>query len=231
MRIDCHTHTAKYSSCSRLGPRELCDWALQRGLQGLVLSEHRLQWRKDELDELQRRFPDLKLYSGMEVSLREGYDVVLLAGETILDLPPFPDVDSLARALKPHGDTIFSFVAHPFRYRSFMTPELQEVLEIVEGIEMNSINILKQAVVKDNGYYMPENHALYRKTQQTYELAPVYNSDTHARDSVATIANELPGACCPPGTRELGTLLREGAAREWQNTRQIETFLDNYLDF
>ncbi len=226
MRIDCHTHTKILSGCSSLKPSQLCSLALKRGLQGLVITEHRQQWQPVELAALQRKFPGLSIYGGVEISTREGYDVICISGEIMLDLPQFPDAPMLARLRKRYGEDIFTFVAHPFRYRNFMTPELQAVLEVVEGIEMNSMNILKTGPVQDNGRFAPENHELYERAQQDYDLAPVYNSDTHSPQSVASIANELPGDTCPSTVSELSRLLRQGTAKEWQNRPQIQAFLD-----
>lgn len=231
MRIDCHTHTKVLSGCSSLKPSQLCSLALKRGLQGLVITEHRQQWQPEDLAALQRKFPELSLYGGVELSTREGYDVICIAGDIMLDLPAFPDAAMLAELRERHGEDIFTFVAHPFRYRNFMTPDLQAVLEVVEGIEMNSMNILKTGPVHENGHYLPENHELYDRARRDYDLAPVFNSDTHSPHSVGCIANELPGEASPQNAAELGRLLREGASQEWQNPEVIEHFLDKLYIF
>jgi histidinol phosphatase-like PHP family hydrolase len=77
MLIDCHLHTTRYSPCSHLRPYDACALASQRGLDALVITEHQIQWNKKEIKELQQDFPELKLYSGVEVTLREGLDLVI----------------------------------------------------------------------------------------------------------------------------------------------------------
>ena len=230
MRIDCHTHTTRYSSCSILHPKELCALAVGRGLDAVVITEHGRQWGQDELALLRADFPDLAIFSGVEISLREGYDVICLTGDTLLDLPQFPTLSCLKRAISPHRSMIFTFVAHPFRFRNFMTPELAEILKTVEGIEMNSVNILKRAPHVNEGRYRAHNAALYDEARKRYGLVPLFNSDAHAPQGVATIANELPGPNAPRDCAELAALLRAAPPQEWQNPQQIEEALDRYED-
>jgi len=231
MRIDCHTHTSHYSACSHLRPAELCSLARERGLDGIVLTEHRVQWPQPDVEQMRLRFPDLTVYSGVEVSTREGYDVVLIADEIRLRLPDFPTAGHLQRLLEDCREEVFSFVAHPFRYRNIMTADLQRILQVVEGIEMNSMNILKGGPEEFEDGFAPVNLDMYIQAQQDFGLIPVYNSDTHAPESVGTIATELPGNEPPPDAAGLARLLRQGKGRQWQNTQQVERFLDRIYLF
>lgn len=226
MRIDCHAHTRTYSSCSSLRPAELCSLALERGLHGIVITEHRRQWPPEDLDMLRQRFPRLAIYSGVEISTVEGYDVVLIS-DLRLDLPDFPSASHLRRLFDEHDEEIFSFVAHPFRYRNMMTEDLQRILQVVEGIEMNSVNILKSGPEELDGRFEPDNRDKYLQARQKYNLLPLYNTDTHAKDSVAALANELPCDVPPTDAKGLIRLLRSGAGKQWQDPARIERFLEH----
>lgn len=229
MRFDCHTHTRLHSGCSSLRPDELCTLALERGLHGVVITEHRYQWSKAEIASLRDRHPGLGIYSGVELSLREGYDVVCIVGEIPLNLPDFPALIQLENILERHREDIFTFVAHPFRYRDFMTPELEDILSVVEGIEVNSVNIAKGAPQIHEGRYVAENWENYETTRQAYGMVPVFNSDTHATFSVATIANEIDTATLPANEAELAALFRQKDIREWQNTEQLHACLERFM--
>ena len=65
LNIDLHTHTRRYSLCSILSPDKLCEVAVARGLNALVITEHHHQWSKDEIAVLQARHPAIKLYAGV----------------------------------------------------------------------------------------------------------------------------------------------------------------------
>ena len=115
LKIDLHTHTSRYSSCSRLSPGALCEIAMQRGLDALVITEHHHQWPAGEIAALQARYPALKLYAGVEISCTDGHDYVVLG----LDGGPYvPHPMSYRRlqSLLARHPGAFVFVAHPFRY-------------------------------------------------------------------------------------------------------------------
>ena len=229
MLFDCHTHTSLHSSCSSLRPEELCTLAQERGLDGVVITEHRYQWRAEAIATLRSLYPALGIYSGVELSLREGYDVICVSGEVRLDLPDFPFLAQLERELRHCRDEVFTFVAHPFRYRDYMTPELEDVFSVVEGIEVNSVNIVKNAPGRLNGRFVAENHTSYEQACERFSLVPLYNSDAHAAVSVATIANDTQVQELPRTTAELSALLRQDVGREWQNVNQLEACLERYL--
>ncbi len=78
MRIDCHVHTARHSACSDIDPAQACRLALARGLSGLVFTEHHHQWEECELECLRQDFPGLGLYTGVELTLAEGHDMIVI---------------------------------------------------------------------------------------------------------------------------------------------------------
>src|SRR5271165_2341377 len=76
MKIDHHIHTSRYSPDSSIDPAELLEHACEIGLDGIVITEHDYQWQADELAELAARAPSLRVFSGAEISAREGHFLV-----------------------------------------------------------------------------------------------------------------------------------------------------------
>ena len=228
MLIDLHTHTSRYSSCSVLHPEELCRLSVERGLDAIVLTEHFIMWSQEERDMLQNRFPQLKIYRGVEISVREGYDVICITALEDLNVQSLLSVENFKKLLGPALDSSFLFVAHPFRFDSELTPGLQEVLRNVDGIEMNSINIFKTDPVLTGNRYHPRNEECYIRARDQYRLIPLYNTDTHHPFSVGGIAGYLETDHIPADETALCSLLRNAAAVERQNPQVIKRFLKAY---
>lgn len=228
MLIDLHTHTSRYSACSVLAPDDLCRLAAERGLDAIVLTEHYVMWSPHERDALQRKFPQLRIYRGVEISVREGYDVICITSEPDLDVVSMLSIHAVKELLEPVRDEVFLFVAHPFRFNSALTPELQTVMRNVHGIEMNSINIFKKDPVRTPSGYYPGNAACYQEACEQFQLIPVYNTDTHHPYSVGGIASRLEADALPEDEAALAALLRRTPAREVQNIPVIQRFLQAY---
>jgi hypothetical protein len=69
MEFDLHIHTNLYSGCSNINPLDAVKKAAEAGLDGIAFTEHGIQWRDEEIDEL-------KSESGVE-------GLVLLAGQEV----------------------------------------------------------------------------------------------------------------------------------------------------
>jgi len=222
-RIDCHVHTSRHSACSAMSPEEACAAAVARGLHALVLTEHHYQWRPAEMDALRRAFPGLALYSGTEITLAEGHDVVVVGDAVRLDLLPGCPLVLLAQALAPARDRVFAFVAHAFRWSDRVTPEAEPVFRWADGLEMNSINILRAAWRWREGRLEPESAPLYADAARDYDLAPLFNSDAHRTAAIGCIAGELPGA--PPADEAaLAALLRQAGETESQEASRLAAY-------
>ncbi|MFW5734297.1 MAG: PHP domain-containing protein [Oceanidesulfovibrio sp.] len=227
MLIDCHTHTARHSACSMLEPERLCELALQRGLDALVITEHHHQWSDTELDPLARRFPELRLFSGMEVTVREGYDVVVV-GERLEGLGQrLTPVRNLVNAVADRRDDVFLFVAHPFRFSKYFGGKLKRVLDVVDGIEMSSVNIMRGEHVIVNGRYSPNDDDLYARALKGRGLTPVYNTDAHSPDAVGTIMSRYEGEP-PEDVAALARMLKSQHPEEVQNARLLGTCLSGW---
>lgn len=217
MRIDCHFHTNQYSCCSHVSPQRACALALSRGLNALLFTEHGRYWPEDKLAELQAEFPTLKLYSGVEIALAEGYHVVAFGSRFLEKQTHFMTLPELRGLVAENRGNIFLFVAHAFRYHPYPTIELLSILNVCDGLEMNSINILRGNALTSGARIVPANHARYQKYLRGYGLAPLYNTDGHDEDIVGVIANELSPKTPPDNEVDLVRLFRQEQSREFQN--------------
>jgi len=221
MRIDCHFHTTQHSCCSLVSPQQACKLAIERGLDALIFTEHGVYWEQDRLDALQVRYPQVRLYSGIEVALAEGYHVVAF-GSRFLDHPVHHlSLSKLNRLIAADRDNVFLFVAHAFRYLSLVTPELEEILRYCDGIEMRSINILRGQAVLSENRILPANLALYERAMQVHDLVPLFNSDGHDEESIGLIANELQGVAAPGNAVALAHLFKEYTPIEFQDWKRL----------
>ncbi|TVR01355.1 MAG: hypothetical protein EA399_02015 [Desulfovibrionales bacterium] len=221
MRIDCHFHTNLHSCCSFVSPEIACEIAIARDLDALIFTEHGVYWEQERLDALQARYPRVRLYSGIEIALREGYHVVAFGARFLNHPIHHLSLPQLNRLVAPKRNDIFLFVAHAFRYQSFSTPELRGILKHCDGMEMRSINILRGQALISDPKILPENHPLYARTLQAYDLVPLFNSDGHDEESIGLISNELHGVDPPVNEVALAHLFKKQIPIEFQDHDQL----------
>jgi len=223
MFIDCHLHTRPYSSCSLIDPERACKQALAGGLDALVFTEHHLRAATRELTRLRRMHPALRLYSGMEVSLREGFDLVLISSDLEPRIPPFLSFNALKRRIAPYRDRAFIFLAHAFRYTEQRDAAMEDILSYVDGLEMNSINILRGGRLPGRDVFLPRAAALYEAALRDYGLIPLYNSDGHVPEWIGSIYNEVETKELPESHEshesedDLAELLKRSTPKQRQN--------------
>ncbi|MCY3733401.1 MAG: PHP domain-containing protein, partial [Chloroflexi bacterium] len=75
MLIDMHTHTSVYSTDSNLLPHEALARAAERGLDGVILTEHDVVWPADRAARLSEQVGILVL-PGVEVTTELGHILV-----------------------------------------------------------------------------------------------------------------------------------------------------------
>ncbi len=77
-RIDLHVHTRRYSPCAELlDPDRLGTIITERGLHGLVISEHDFMWTEPEMKALNADLNGAMIYRGVEISSVHGHFVVI----------------------------------------------------------------------------------------------------------------------------------------------------------
>jgi hypothetical protein len=217
MRIDCHLHTSRYSACSRMEPETACRTALERGLDAVVLTEHQRQWPGEEIQALRRSFPHLALYNGLEATLDNGVDVVVIARDQELRVPFGLSPKSFFSSQWFDLESSFLFLAHLYRWSTLPPFGLEAMAPLVHGLELNSVNILRGQFRLDNGWYAPRSETAYLQTLKRFDLRGLFNSDAHEADAVGSLANEVHREAPPASETELASLLKKTAVEEHQD--------------
>jgi predicted metal-dependent phosphoesterase TrpH len=176
MRIDHHLHTSRHSPDSEIDPLELVEHAHEIGLEGLVITEHDYQWDPEELSELAASAAPLRVFSGAEISAREGH--FLVYGLPSLDeVPPGIELTRLLRIIRRHGAAIVA--AHPFRWDQPFDAIVAAHGPVFDAVELVSKNVSVETRVK--------TEALLR----TYPMGTTGSSDAHELDTVGCYFTEF----------------------------------------
>ncbi len=114
MKVELHLHTSRYSGCAVNTPTEMMQRLIETGYGAVYLTEHDAVWPYDRLADLQATFPEIKTFSGVELSITSHHLLVLGTNDpSYLDM--YDEADVLARAADEGHLTI---LAHPFRWES-----------------------------------------------------------------------------------------------------------------
>lgn len=171
MLIDMHTHTSVYSTDSNLLPHEALARAAERGLDGVVLTEHDVVWPADRVARLAEQVGILVL-PGVEVTTELGHVLVYGLSELI---PRITDSKRL-RALCDDRNALM-FLAHPARDPGLRVP--RAAMELFDGVEGL------------NGCDGPLQNQSASSRGRSRPLPPIGGSDSHALHEVATAATEF----------------------------------------
>jgi len=112
MVIEVHAHTSEHYCCSRISASDLIRIIQEKGLGGVVLTDHHYLWSEEELQQLRIDSDiadDFLILSGQEVFTRDFGDVLVFgAMETI------PRGVTLSSIRERHIDAAIVW-AHPYR--------------------------------------------------------------------------------------------------------------------
>jgi predicted metal-dependent phosphoesterase TrpH len=140
MRFDHHVHTLRHSPDSSIDPLELIRQAGLVGLDGVVITEHDYQWEADELAELAALAAPLKVFSGVEISAREGHFLVY-GLPSLADVEPGISLAELLKVVDGHGAAIVA--AHPFRWDQPFDEIVAEHGPVFHALELVSNNVTR----------------------------------------------------------------------------------------
>lgn len=161
MKVEIHSHTDRLSGDSAIAPRELVSMAEASGYDALFITEHERVWPEDALQAIQELTTKVKLFSGIEISLGDGVDVLVLGA---ID----PEYESLKTPQDIFGrataDGLATVIAHPFRWMS----TLPEYCTLADAIESRTCNHSDETRIELTEAYAAEHN------QST-----VYSSDAH----------------------------------------------------
>jgi predicted metal-dependent phosphoesterase TrpH len=116
MKIELHLHTNRYSGCAVNTPEEMMAALIDLGYQAVFITEHDAIWPKEDLRELQRKFPAIRIFPGLELTLpnpKKFEHLLILGADDPAFLVPAPAAEVIARAQERQFVTI---LAHPFRW-------------------------------------------------------------------------------------------------------------------
>ena len=171
MLIDMHTHTSVFSTDSNLLPHEALERAAERGIDGVVLTEHDVLWPADRTARLAEQI-GIVVLPGIEVTTELGH--VLVYGLT----EPFPRITD-SRRLKAYCDErqALMYLAHPARDPGLRVP--RAAMELFDGVEGL------------NGCDGPLQNQSASSRGRSRPLPPIGGSDSHALHEVGTAATEF----------------------------------------
>jgi len=112
MKVELHLHTTRYSDCALNTPEQMMGRLVDTGYGAAYLTEHDAVWGEGELADLRGLFPQLRIFSGVELSLGVHHLLVLGTGDADYTRIGNPaDV-----VLKARDEGHLTILAHPFRW-------------------------------------------------------------------------------------------------------------------
>ena len=140
MKVDIHCHTSKYSLCSQQSPESMIEKSIKEGLDGVIITEHATLWKREELKELQNKYPDILILNGIEIrcmALKYWYDILVYGVPHNFPLPGNLTVEGVINYFKPLRCALI--LAHPFRYSEKIHIN-DKTLKKLDAIETDSSN-------------------------------------------------------------------------------------------
>jgi 3',5'-nucleoside bisphosphate phosphatase len=169
MIIEMHCHTMEHSLCSHVAAADLAQACFERGLQGLVLTDHHYLWPWEEILALRRRLavPDFFLVlAGQEVTTDSGDILVYGAPETITRGSRLTKI----RKRYPQAALVW---AHPYRHEN--RPSAAQLLDDrLDGVEIFNTN---HTIIENNSGLLDWHR---------YKFTATSGTDTHAESYTAT---------------------------------------------
>ncbi|MBI3117637.1 MAG: phosphotransferase, partial [Candidatus Hydrogenedentes bacterium] len=201
MIMEMHCHTCEYSACSLVKAVTLVQRVLEKGLQGIAITDHHHFWPAEKLVEL-RAAVDVPgtflILSGQEVGTPEFGDVLVYGADRVY--PSGTSIDVIRREF-PEAALV---LAHA--YRNGRLPDEATLLDPrLDGIEIFNSN----HTVSENTRGLKDWHR--------YKFTAIAGSDTHAENyaglyptvfdhpiwTVEEMAAEIRAGNCHPYFREI----------------------------
>ena len=195
MLLEMHAHTSEFSSCSRIAAVDLVRAVAERGLQGIVLTDHHHLWPEGAV-------------AGLRVAAGVPAHFLILAAQEVTT-PPFGDILVYgATASIPAGTPVEAIArdfpqaalvwAHPYRGGRKIEPRMLRS-PLLHGIEIFNSN----HTVRENRQGLHDWHL--------YKFTAIAGTDTHA----GSYAGSYPTHFCHPVKNivELAEEIRSGRCR------------------
>lgn len=119
--------------------------ARERGLDGVVITEHFAFWNDTEIQTLRRQFPDLQIFRGIEISTTEGEDLLVYGSNAAAATTNPQSVATVMEQVR--GTDAAVILAHPLRYRDQIAQALYaSPPDACEGWSMNIYAFQRPAI-------------------------------------------------------------------------------------
>ncbi len=158
----------------------MVEQAIKKRLDAIIITEHNVLWRKEELEELQDKYPEILILNGVEVradAVVEWYDILVYGPPPDSYIPCSLSAEEITEYFKPYGYAMV--LAHPFRYSSKMYIN-DETLKMFHAIESDSSN------------FNPNTTKLSIEMAKKLSLPVTVASDSHCTDTVGRWYIETP---------------------------------------
>lgn len=183
--IDLHTHSYPASACASDSVEKMIQEAMKIGLNGICLTDHNFQWKRQEIEDLRQKHGFLIL-TGNEVTTDQGHMVAFglghpMGGSGIVRL------EDLRRAVSETGG--FLIAAHPFR--GFLTFGVGKLGLTVEKASQRTFFRMVDAVETLNGKVTGEENSFAAEVAAYLKLPVTGGSDAHLAFEVGCYATEF----------------------------------------
>jgi predicted metal-dependent phosphoesterase TrpH len=176
MKVDLHVHTSERSMCAWSPALAQMAAAVRAGLGAVAITDHHALVPDDERAMLQERFPGLLILPGIEITLDDAYEDILVIGLAAPELArgswSWPDL----RAFASEGGGL-TILAHPLRYADHVAIDLER--HPPDAVEVSSTNI------------KPAHQHAIRELAERHGLPLVASSDAHRAGDVGRHATRL----------------------------------------
>jgi predicted metal-dependent phosphoesterase TrpH len=202
-RVDLHVHTRRYSPCAELLNPELLPKAMaERGLYGVVITEHDSLWSAEEIAELNRDLNGHRIFRGVEISSRNGHFLVI-GMDALGDLKPGVSAEGIISVAREHGAAVIW--AHPqLEYRQIVQP--LRTCGLPDGID--AVEVFSTAT---HG----EQSATAKAYARDLNCCMVGGSDAHVLDHVGKAFTAFDHM--PRDEKELAAAIRSGCCAAGHN--------------
>lgn len=201
MLLEMHCHTSEHSACSHVGARELVRRVFEKGLQGIVLTDHHYLWPQEELTRLRRdcRIPEhFLILSGQETRTSDLGDVLVYGAEET-----FAAGTSLRR-IREQAPLAALVWAHPYRRQHL--PGVDTLLHpALDGVEIFNSN----QTVRENSRGLQDWHrhrftAIAGTDTHSGSYAGLYPTlFDHPVETMEELAGEIRQGRCRPFLKEI----------------------------
>ena len=207
MRIDLHVHTRERSSCAHSSTEAMIRAAIERDLDGLVISDHDRLVPRERLRIIHAKYAPFRVFGGIEVTTRGEHILVLGVDDPAIERRYWGYRELHQFVVEREG---FLAVAHPYRFnRHEVGVDVErfppDALEVCSRNTPRSAEPRIRELGEELGAVLLSNSDAHHAS----DVGGFYNDlDREARDSDALVSMLKTGAFEPVAPAEVGACPR-----------------------